>query len=204
MNDNSTKAIALTIDDGPRGSTEGILDVLEKHGAHATFFVIGNQVNETTAPILKRIKDAGCEIGNHGMNHSINDETIAEEFSLAQEVICKYSGVCPTLFRPAGLNRSEVMFKTVPLPIIGGHLDYPECPDWDDSLPLEPRLSNMRHHMVDGRIVLIHDTVPNIEMLEIMIPEIIAEGFKILSVTEMFAQKGKTPPRNGKMLYEFE
>lgn len=204
MDNGGVKAVALTIDDGPRRSTERILDILEKYGAHATFFLIGNQINEQTAPTLERIKKSGCEIGNHGMNHSFKDDTIAEEFSLGQEIIHKYTGEYPTLFRPAGLNKSKAMFDTVTVPVIGGYLDYPQCPDWDDNLPLEPRIENMRHHLVDGRIILIHDTVPNIEMLEIMIPEIKQKGFEILTVTELFALKGKTPPKDGTMLYEFK
>lgn len=200
MRENELKAVALTIDDGPRASTEKILDILEKNDAHATFFVIGNQINEQTAPVLNRIKCLGCEIGNHGMNHKFSDETIGEEFSMAQDAVFKYTGVYPALFRPAGLNTSEALFEKVPVPVIGGYLDYPECPDWDDSLPLEPRLENMRHHIVDGRIILIHDTVPNLEMLEIMIPEIKNQGFKILSVTEMFALEGKKPPKSGELI----
>ncbi len=201
--ENTDKAIALTIDDGPRGSTLKILELLKSYDSSATFFFIGNSINESNCDILKKVKEAGCEIGNHGMNHSFDDETIFDEFSLAQEVFYKHTGEYPTLFRSAGLCKSQALFDTVPVPIIGGYLDYPDCPDWDDSLPLEPRIKNMRHHIVDGRIVLIHDTVPNIEMLEIMIPEIISKGFKILSVTEMFKLKGGLPPRNGKMIYEF-
>jgi peptidoglycan/xylan/chitin deacetylase (PgdA/CDA1 family) len=43
--------IALTFDDGPDPQwTPAILDVLARHGAHATFFVIGSKVNEYPEP----------------------------------------------------------------------------------------------------------------------------------------------------------
>ena len=41
----SDKIIALTIDDSPTDSTEGILDELKRYGARATFFIISSQVH---------------------------------------------------------------------------------------------------------------------------------------------------------------
>ncbi|MEE9579507.1 MAG: polysaccharide deacetylase family protein, partial [Gemmatimonadota bacterium] len=57
--------VALTIDDGPDPATTArILDVLERHGARATFFLITDRVPGNEA-ILRRILDEGHEIGNH-------------------------------------------------------------------------------------------------------------------------------------------
>jgi len=59
------KAIALTIDDGPdAATTPEILSVLERNGAHATFFIITSRVpgNEE---LLRRIVAEGHELGNH-------------------------------------------------------------------------------------------------------------------------------------------
>lgn len=196
MAENIQKAVALTIDDGPRESTSYILDILEEYGAHATFFVIGNLINDKTAPLLERMLKIGCEIGNHGMNHNAADDVIEEEFLKGQEIIKKYTGVTPKVFRTAGLRRSEKIFETVNIPIIGGNLD---CPDWEDSVPLETRVAGIRNHTVDGRILLTHDTFPNIEAFKITIPEIVEKGFKILTMSEMF-ECGKIKYELGKML----
>ncbi|MBO5276295.1 MAG: polysaccharide deacetylase family protein, partial [Alistipes sp.] len=56
------KFIALTFDDGPSTLTPKILDILEEYNATATFFVIGNQVDSTTEPIIRRAVSMGCEI----------------------------------------------------------------------------------------------------------------------------------------------
>lgn len=191
------KAVALTIDDGPCESTGKILDILEKYGAYATFFVIGNQINEQTAPLLRRMLQIGCEIGNHGMYHNAADDLIEEEFLKGQEMIEKYAGVIPKVYRSAGLRRSEKIYETVKIPIIGGHLD---CPDWEDSVPIETRIEGIRNNTVDGRILLTHDTFSNVKAFETAIPEIIEKGYKILTVSEMF-ELGKIKYETGKMIF---
>lgn len=72
--------VALTIDDAPHPMlTPAILDVLAEHDAHATFFVIGEQVpgNER---VLRRIIEEGHELGNHLMSDSPSVRLSAEEF----------------------------------------------------------------------------------------------------------------------------
>ena len=62
------KTVALTFDDGPSDYTNDILDLLDKHGAYATFFVIGNKAliyKETIMNIVAK----GNEIGNHTYSH---------------------------------------------------------------------------------------------------------------------------------------
>jgi peptidoglycan/xylan/chitin deacetylase (PgdA/CDA1 family) len=61
---------ALTIDDSPFArSTPAILDVLERVGAKATFFVIGSYVQGNEG-LLERIVQMGHEIGNHMLRDS--------------------------------------------------------------------------------------------------------------------------------------
>src|SRR5699024_1787705 len=59
------KYVALTFDDGPsKEVTPRILDILSQHGAVATFFMLGSQV-DYYPDIAKRVADEGHEIGNH-------------------------------------------------------------------------------------------------------------------------------------------
>jgi peptidoglycan-N-acetylglucosamine deacetylase len=65
--DTGARAFALTFDDGPHPeTTPSLLDVLSRHGAQATFFLIGERVvcNE---PIVARIAAEGHELANHLM-----------------------------------------------------------------------------------------------------------------------------------------
>lgn len=62
------RAIALTFDDGPDDIvTPALLDVLRRHGATATFFLMGSKVpgNES---LVRRIVAEGHELGNHLMD----------------------------------------------------------------------------------------------------------------------------------------
>ncbi|GAB3809298.1 polysaccharide deacetylase family protein [Micromonospora zhanjiangensis] len=64
------RTIALTFDDGPDPRwTPAVLDVLRKHGAHATFFVLGARVNEHPE-LARRILAEGHEIGSHTFTHA--------------------------------------------------------------------------------------------------------------------------------------
>jgi peptidoglycan/xylan/chitin deacetylase (PgdA/CDA1 family) len=60
--------IALTFDDGPGPATAEILETLAAHGARATFFLLA-EAAERRPDDVRRILDAGCEVGLHGLEH---------------------------------------------------------------------------------------------------------------------------------------
>ena len=60
--------VALTFDDGPSKYTQQILDILQDRDIHATFFLIGTNVNKHPE-IVKRMADDGHAIGNHSYTH---------------------------------------------------------------------------------------------------------------------------------------
>lgn len=85
------KVIALTFDDGPNTTTTNeILDVLEEYDARATFFLIGNNINDESAVSVKRAYDMGCEIGNHSKSHSNMPDLTAEEISAEIDYVEDY------------------------------------------------------------------------------------------------------------------
>jgi peptidoglycan/xylan/chitin deacetylase (PgdA/CDA1 family) len=67
--DTTEPAVALSFDDGPTDDgTPGILECLERHGARATFFVLGP--NAARRPqLIGRARAAGHEIALHGWEH---------------------------------------------------------------------------------------------------------------------------------------
>jgi peptidoglycan/xylan/chitin deacetylase (PgdA/CDA1 family) len=63
----SSPLVALTVDDGPHpATTPGLLDALSRHGATATFFLIGSRAAAYPS-LVGRIVDGGHELGNHLM-----------------------------------------------------------------------------------------------------------------------------------------
>ena len=99
------RVLALTYDDGPHAVyTDQILDILEEHGAVATFFEVAR--NLPNAPdAVRRAAAMGCEVGSHSYRHAdlgkmdkdgqLADQAAAD--ALFQEVL----GTMPTLLRPA-------------------------------------------------------------------------------------------------------
>jgi cellulose synthase/poly-beta-1,6-N-acetylglucosamine synthase-like glycosyltransferase/peptidoglycan/xylan/chitin deacetylase (PgdA/CDA1 family) len=108
-----TDAIALTFDDGPDPQwTPKILDVLARHHAHATFFVIGSKVNEHPE-LVRRMLAEGHEVGVHTFTHAELD-TVPQwrrdlELTLCQNAIAGAAGVNSTLLRPPFAAEPDAM-----------------------------------------------------------------------------------------------
>jgi len=99
-----SKQLALTYDDGPNDPwTYKLLEVLEKHSIHATFFMIGEFV-QRRPEIARAVSLAGHVIGNHTFDHpSLIFEREAQTRS--QLVDCRQAledtiGKHSNLFRP--------------------------------------------------------------------------------------------------------
>jgi cellulose synthase/poly-beta-1,6-N-acetylglucosamine synthase-like glycosyltransferase/peptidoglycan/xylan/chitin deacetylase (PgdA/CDA1 family) len=96
--------IALTFDDGPDPQwTPKILDVLAKHHAHATFFVIGSKVNEHPDLVRRMVAD-GHEVGVHTFTHAelatVPSWRRSLELSLSQNAIAAATGHLTNIMRP--------------------------------------------------------------------------------------------------------
>ena len=85
------RAVALTIDDAPHPDvTPGILNELRKHGARATFFIIGT--NAAAHPdLLEAIRAEGHEVANHfftdRMSARLRNEQFVDELKRTDELI---------------------------------------------------------------------------------------------------------------------
>ena len=108
--------VALSFDDGPNNvTTPKVLDILEAYDAPASFFVIGQNIDDSTAEQMKRAMKLGCEIQNHSFTHTFMSQLAAEEIQSeiqrTDELIEKYVGVRPWLFRPPFIDHNETMHK---------------------------------------------------------------------------------------------
>ena len=102
------KLCALTFDDGPDVDlTPLVLDKLEKHNVVATFMLIGQLVNDYTAPVVQRAAAMGCEFGIHSWGWESMDNMTPEEIRQSvgdtAAVIKQYTGTEPHFFRPPNL-----------------------------------------------------------------------------------------------------
>ena len=194
------KMVALSIDDGPRAvDSNKIMDVLEKHGAHATFFCVGSSINANTAPTLQRMIADGHEIGNHGNGWSgmsnMTKSELLNDFNTVQKKVYDATGVYPKVFRAPGLSTSEVMYQTIPVPLFGGSLGIS---DWEsaEKVGLESRISAMLSAMVDGRVILIHDVEINAQALDTVLPKYREKGFAVVTISDLIKLRGYAAPPN--------
>src|SRR4051794_910680 len=96
--------VALTFDDGPHTTlTPKLLDLLAARHIKATFFVLGECV-EQNPQILQRAAKEGHEIANHSWSHPqlnrLSDEAARSQLKRTDDLIRSLIGVRPTHFRP--------------------------------------------------------------------------------------------------------
>ncbi|MFR3729983.1 polysaccharide deacetylase family protein [Lacrimispora sp.] len=99
-----SKQIALTFDDGPHSVyTQRLLDGLRKRGVHATFFLLGENIEGKEA-IVKQMQADGHLIGSHGYSHvQMSKESIktaCEQIEESNLIIEKITGIKPQYLRP--------------------------------------------------------------------------------------------------------
>ena len=94
----------LTIDDGPSDDTVAILDALDRHGARATFFLVGERARARPA-LVAEIRRRGHAIGNHTHTHpsarfwALGPRAMAAEIGQAQQALAEVAGEAPRWFR---------------------------------------------------------------------------------------------------------
>jgi peptidoglycan-N-acetylglucosamine deacetylase len=106
----------LTFDDGPhREGTPAVLDVLARHGVHATFFLVGEQVRRAPA-LVGELLAAGHDLGLHCDRHRnllrLSPWQVREDLSRAEDAIAGAAGREITLYRPpyGVLNAAALAF----------------------------------------------------------------------------------------------
>ncbi|MFN5158221.1 MAG: polysaccharide deacetylase family protein, partial [Betaproteobacteria bacterium] len=103
-------AVTLTFDDGPDPAvTPALLDLLDAHGARATFFCSATRA-ERHAALTREIVARGHDVQNHSDRHRHDfslrgPRALAAEIGRAQQRLAEVTGTRPHCFRaPAGLR----------------------------------------------------------------------------------------------------
>jgi peptidoglycan/xylan/chitin deacetylase (PgdA/CDA1 family) len=154
---------ALTFDDGPDPRyTAAILDVLDRYGALATFFMQGDHV-EAHPELAQRVAERHA-VGNHTYSHpdlgNASAELAGDEIQRAQDAIERVVGETPVLFRPPYGRFSGATS------MMAARLGY-DIVLWSDRLDSEAdaatNVSRLAESMQVGDILLGHDggSLPN-------------------------------------------
>jgi peptidoglycan/xylan/chitin deacetylase (PgdA/CDA1 family) len=201
-NRDAGKRIALTYDDGPNPAyTPELLELLARHGAHATFFQIGKWVEREPA-LAKEVRDAGHAVGNHTFNHPTlalcSTDRVKEELRLCHEASqaadIEYSTVdgaslmrCPWGRRRPGTLRAVKSAGYMPVQWSITGWDWAERKTADD---IAGRCLKAR----EGDVILLHDGVhtepradrsKSVYATRQVLEQLGAEGYEFVTIPEL-------------------
>ncbi len=189
------KKIALTFDDGPHPrKTPKILDILDKFGVKATFFIIGENA-EYYPEIVAEEAARGHELANHSYSHAklsvLTEAEIRAEIERADAAIKKASGITPRLFRPPEGAYSANIVKTANELGKNTIIWTVDTLDWAKS-PRDTIVENVKTSVTSGSIILFHDftnkDTHTAEAHEILIPYLQEQGYEFVTVSELLAE----------------
>ena len=195
-----TKLVAFTFDDGPVAYAEDstamrILKTYEKYGQTATFFYVGQKINEASAPEMKFAQSIGCEAGNHTFTHCFLTEKTVDEIkeelgktAVAEE---KVLGAAPKLMRLPYLAANDTVTATVEYPMINCSVD---SRDWAD-VPTEEIIQRIMDADAAGElenaVVLMHEQyATTATAVEYLLPTLMEKGYRFVTVSELAKQNG--------------
>ena len=195
-----TKLVAFTFDDGPVAYAEDstamrILKTYEKYGQTATFFYVGQKINETSIPEMKFAQSIGCEAGNHTFTHCFltekTAEEIKEELGKTAEAEEKVLGSAPKLMRLPYLAANDTVTATVEYPMINCSVD---SRDWAD-VPTEEIIQRIMDADAAGElenaVVLMHEQyATTATAVEYLLPTLMEKGYRFVTVSELAKQNG--------------
>lgn len=101
----ASKSVTFTFDDSPdENITFAVLDVLKRYNVKASFFMVGNTMNEINATAVTRASEEGHLVLNHSFSHSrltkLDCESITHELNTTAKRIHELTGHYPLLMRP--------------------------------------------------------------------------------------------------------
>ena len=196
-----TRQIALTYDDGPNDPhTLRLLEVLARHGARATFFLIGRYV-EQRPDIVREIVKAGHVVGNHTFTHPLlifkTAAEVHKELTDCRSALQDAIGAHSNLFRPPFGGRRPAVVRVVRelglQPVMWNVTGY----DWNapPAAVIERKVSRQ---IRGGDVILLHDgghkqlgadRSQTVLATENLIQRYKQDGYEFVTISEMMQNK---------------
>lgn len=187
----SRPRIAFTLDaGGPVEPAPHILDSLARHDLHVTFFLTGNWAQQNP-DLVRRIRDAGHEIGNHTVDHpdltTLSDTAVCNELIQADQVISDIAGrtTRPYLRPPFGARNDHVRqlaanlgYRTIYWTI--------DTLDWRTDATPDQIIARVMDNLSNGAIILMHaGSSAEASALDRLIPMVQQKGYEIVNLTQV-------------------
>lgn len=178
------RRVWLTIDDGPSADTMALLDLLDAHGARATFFLVGERARARPEAV-REIARRGHGIGNHSASHpqawfwALGPRRMAAEIARAQDALREIVGTAPHWFRAVvGMANP---FVSAPLRRLGLARVAWSARGYDGVGAAPARVvARIARELSPGAIVLLHEggaATRSVETLRLLLERMRAEGW---------------------------
>ena len=156
--DKNEKSVYLTFDDGPIPDiTPWVLDLLDKYGIKATFFMVGDNVRKHPEE-FRMVVERGHRIGNHTFNHIRGFEYLSQNYLANTDKANEY--LHTDLFRPPH-----------------GHMRWAQY----HVLKKKYRFAKVKKYVRNGSIITFHDSIKSEPRLKYALPRaiewLLAQGY---------------------------
>ncbi len=195
------KIVAITFDDGPSEQwTPQILDELKAAGVKATFFMLGEHV-EQYSDIARRVAEEGHEIGNHTYDHRgllyFTPQELEQEIRDTERIIRDATGLSTVYFRPpkAWITAVEKkQLKEMGYQVVLWTLNSKDWVTFDDKYIAKYLLK----HIQPGDIILFHDSggvfhidqgdrEETVKTLPILFKGLQQKGYRCVTISELLS-----------------
>lgn len=185
------KQVALTFDaDSDNGQIQTILNILEKYGVKATFFVTGSWAQAYPEDV-KKIAAAGHDLGNHSQSHpdmsGLSRGGIQAEIQQVHNTVKELTGTEMNLFRaPYGSYDNELIAAVK----LSGYLPVQwdvDSEDWKDyGMESIVRTVTENPALQNGSIILMHSGAAYLpQALETVIGLLQEQGYELTPVSQL-------------------
>lgn len=179
------KLVAITFDDGPGPYTNKLLDILNANKAHATFFMLGNNLEKYRSVVLN-VYNSGNEIGYHSYAHTNfkrqDIATIKSELDQSNAILKSITGTTFSLIRPPYGSLNSKIKEELDSSFILWSVDTEDWRHKDSEYLLNYVLENI----YAGAIILFHDIhTSSVDAMAKILPYLYVEGYQVVTVSDL-------------------
>ena len=157
--------------------------------------MVGQNVGSWESTV-QRMVDLGCEIGNHTWDHpsqtltNMSIDDVVTEFQKTDDALVQACGQAATVARaPYGAANQDI-YDAVQKPFFMWSLDTEDWKLMDATADYD---AVMNGDLTDGTIILMHDIhEPSVQAALKLIPDLVSQGYKLMTVSELAAAKNVT------------
>jgi len=185
------REVYLTFDDGPVPEvTPKVLDILDRYGVHATFFMVGDNVRRHPE-LLEEVRRRGHAVGNHTFHHLQGAHVTTKSY--LRDIMEAHKLIGSPLFRPPHgwmRPRQARAMRKVFTPVMYDLVTR----DYSRRLTAEQVMQNVRHYARPGAIIVFHDSLKAEPRVLKVLPEaiewLLSHGYTFGRLDSLLHAKG--------------